>query len=67
MDFKEKREFNSIYLERNHDRESAWFVLRTNHELIEKMEGGSWKKLEDDAYLLEVRQKNAVITLKPVY
>ena len=67
LDFKEKREFNSIYLERNHDRESAWFVLRTNHELIEKMEGGSWKKLEDDAYLLEVRQKNAVITLKPVY
>ena len=67
LDFKEKREFNSIYLERNHDRESAWFILRTNHELIEKMEGGSWKKLEDDAYLLEVRQKNAVITLKPVY
>ena len=31
------------------------------------MDGGSWKQIEDDVYLVEIEQKNAVITLKAVY
>lgn len=67
LDYRENREFNSIYLEINDAGVPVWFVLRTNQESIEKMEGGSWRKLEEDAFLIEVEQKNAVITLKSVY
>ena len=67
LDYKENREFNSIYLEINDTGVPVWFVLRTNQESIEKMEGGNWRKLEEDAFLIEVEQKNAVITLKSVY
>lgn len=67
LDYKESREFNSVYLELNDVRGPVWFVLRTDHESIESVEGGSWRQLEEDAFLVEVEQKNAVITLKPVY
>ena len=43
----------------------AWFVLRTHNEAIEDMEGGSWQELEEGAYLIEVTDKRAVLTLKP--
>ncbi len=64
LDYTEQREFNSIHLERNAVRGPVWFVLRTNHEGIESMEGGSWKKLEEDAYLIEMEEQKAVITLR---
>lgn len=67
LDYKQSREFNSIYLELNDSEKPVWFVLRTDNETIESMDGGSWKQIEDDAYLVEIEQKNAVITLKAVY
>ncbi len=67
LDYKQSREFNSIYLELNDSEKPVWFVLRTDNETIESMDGGSWKQIEDDVYLVEIEQKNAVITLKAVY
>lgn len=67
LDYTEKREFNSIYLERNDDRSPVWFVLRTDRERIESMEGGSWQKLEDDAWLVRMDDQKAVITLRTAY
>lgn len=67
LDHKQRREFNSIYLEVNDTRGPVWFVLRTDGESIESMEGGSWQRLEQDAYLLTIEQKNAVITMKSDY
>lgn len=67
LDYTERREFNSIYLERNDAAGPVWFVLRTNREGIERMEGGSWQKLEDDVFLVEVDEQKAVITLRTVY
>ena len=67
LDYQENREFNSIYLKLNNTRGPVWFVLRTNKESIEKMEGGSWKHLESDVYLLTIEQESAVITLKSAY
>ncbi len=29
------------------------------------MEGGSWRKLEEDAFLIEVEDEEVVITLEP--
>lgn len=67
LDYTEKREFNSIYLERNDDRSPVWFVLRTDRERIESMEGGSWQRLEDDAWLVRMDDRKAAITLRAAY
>lgn len=64
LDYSEKREFNSIRLEVNDVRQPVWFVLRTHGEAIERVEGGSWEKLEDDVFLINVEQKTVSITLK---
>ena len=67
LDYKESREFNTIRLECNDTKGPVWFVLRTGHEMIESMEGGSWQELEEDVYLIMAEQGNVVITLKSVY
>lgn len=43
---------------------NAYILLRTHGEKPTKMTGGSWKQIEEDAYLLEITSKNAEITLK---
>ena len=43
----------------------AYLLLRTHGEKLDEMTGGSWKQIEDDAYLLEITSENASITLKP--
>ena len=45
----------------------VWFVLRTDQEAIDSMEGGSWQRLEQDVYLLTIEQENAVITMRSAY
>ena len=44
---------------------SRWFVLRTHNEKIKELEGGSWKRLEKGAYLIEADSEEVVITLAP--
>ena len=41
----------------------AWFILRTHNESIKDMEGGSWQKLEEGAYLIEVQEEEVTLTL----
>lgn len=43
----------------------AYLLLRTHGEKLDEMTGGSWKQIEDDAYLLQITSENASITLKP--
>lgn len=43
----------------------AYLVLRTHGEKISDMTGGSYTKVEKDAYLLTLMSEAAVITLKP--
>lgn len=64
LDYRESREFNSIRLELNDTRGPVWFVLRTDKESIDQMEGGSWQRLEQNVYLVTVEEKSAVITMK---
>ena len=64
VDYKERRENNSIYLERNDIKGSVWFVLRTDREAVSDVKGGSFRKLEDDVYLIGMEEQSAVITLK---
>ena len=43
----------------------AYLLLRTHGEQIADMTGGSFKKVEKDAYLLKLTADTAEITLKP--
>lgn len=45
-------------------REPVWFILRTHNEAIDRMEGGSFTELEEDVFLLELEEAEAVITMK---
>ncbi len=67
LDYRETREFNAIHLEIEDVGAPVWFVLRTDQETIESVEGGDWKELEEDVYLIEVMQEKAVITLRSIY
>ncbi|MDO5150037.1 MAG: DUF2194 domain-containing protein [Oscillospiraceae bacterium] len=42
----------------------AYLLLRTHGEKPVKMTGGSWKQIEDDAYLLKLTSEKAYVTLK---
>lgn len=64
LDYRQYREDNTIRLNVEGIASPAWFVLRCRGEAPARVEGGSWKKLEKDAYLIEVQGKEAVITLK---
>ena len=67
LDYRVTREFNAIYLDVDSAKGPVWFVLRTDQEAIDSMEGGSWQRLEQDVYLLTIEQENAVITMRSAY
>ena len=64
LDYKESRSNNRISLEIENVEGPVWFLLRTNNETIEHMEGGSWKRMEGNIYLIEAESKNVTIELK---
>ena len=45
----------------------AFLLLRTHGEKLKEMTGGSWKQVEEDAYLLQLTEAEAFVTLKPEY
>ncbi len=46
------------------DKTDAWFILRTHGESIKGIEGGDYRKLEEDAYIIHVKENTGSITLK---
>ena len=42
-----------------------YFILRTHNETVSQMEGGSWKRLEEGAYLIRADEEEILITLEP--
>ncbi len=65
LDYWESRESNRITLEVSGLREPVWFLLRTKDEAIENMEGGTWQRLEENIYLLEVEEEKVSLVMKP--
>lgn len=63
-DFSEKRSQDTIHLEVQNIEGKVWFILRTHGEEIEKMTGGSFEKLEEDAYLIYAGKNKVEIQLK---
>ena len=64
LDYSQQREGKEIRLQVTGIQEPVWFILRTHNEEIDRMEGGFYTKLEDDVFLLELEEAEAVITMK---
>ncbi len=73
-DIRVRRFLNLNYTDRIHDNvieleleelaDPVWFMLLTNGQEIEKIEGASYKKVEEDAYLLKLQEKTVKVYLQ---
>ncbi len=73
-DIRVRRFLNLNYTDRIHDNvieleleelaDPVWFMLLTNGQEIEKIEGASYKKVEEDAYLLKLQEKTVKVHLQ---
>ena len=61
------REGDQIFIRTKDFTGDAFLLLRTHGEKPEEMTGGSWKQVEEDAYLLQLTAAEAFVTLKPEY
>ncbi|MBD5559079.1 MAG: DUF2194 domain-containing protein [Clostridia bacterium] len=59
------RENDCIVLETEGTAQTNWFILRTHNERIDRVEGGSFAELEEDAFLVEVDEAKVTIHLAP--
>lgn len=65
VDYKDWRKGHTIHLDLSGNRGTAWFILRTNDKEIQKIEGGDWEKIEEDAFLIKAEREHVAITLRP--
>ena len=56
---------NKILIHASEGDETAWFVLRTNGEVISDVAGGTYEKIEDNVWLIGMEESSILITLKP--
>lgn len=56
---------NKILIHASEGDETAWFVLRTNGEVISDVAGGKYEKIEDNVWLIGMEESSILITLKP--
>lgn len=62
LDFSETRTDDEITLKTSES--GSWFILRTQGEEIEEIEGGTQKKLEDNVYLIQAQDTTVKIQVK---
>ena len=63
LDYADSREDEIITLDVKNLTDTCWFLLRTNGEQIQEIEGASYIELEEGAYLLSVEKDRVVIRL----
>ena len=56
---------NKILIHASEGDETAWFVLRTNGEVISDVAGGTYEEIEDNFWLIGMEESSILITLKP--
>ena len=64
LDYTDSMEDNVISLKVEEMSGDVWFMLLTNGQEIEKAEGATYKKVEDDAYLLKLSSDKVQIYLQ---
>lgn len=63
LDYSHERFGNTVRLEMENVEETAWFILRTHDEKIEKIHGGTYEKLDGNMYLITANDATVEITL----
>ena len=66
VDYTQKREDNKITLEYTSMESSVWFLLRTEQESVNRVEGGECQRLEYGVYLIEAKEDQVTIDLAPL-
>ena len=64
--YTQKKQDDTITVDVKNAGDTAWFVLRTHDRDIKKVTGGSYKKIEDDAWLIQTKKSHVTIQLKAV-
>lgn len=64
MDYETKYSDDSIELRIKNFNKKSWFILRTHGKKISSIDGGSYKMIEDGAYLITANKDNLKIFLK---
>lgn len=67
LDYEASREQSTISLDVENNKGQTYFVLRTHDEEIEEIKGGSFEKIEKDAYLISTKKAHVEITLKQTF
>ena len=65
LHYSDSREGDAIRMQVSGDEGVKWFLLRTHNEAVSRVEGGSWKQLEEGAYLISAEEEEVSITLEP--
>ena len=63
MDYRVKRESDKMTITTENNRQPLRFILRQSRDIAE-VSGGTYKKVGDDAYLIETENSNTIITWK---
>lgn len=61
----EQRDGDRIQIQKRGYTGDAWLLLRTHGEKPVEMNGGTWTEIEKDAYLLQITEETAAVTLEP--
>lgn len=64
LDYRDRRNGDTIELKVENLGDEAWFILRTHGEHIAEITGASWEEIEQDAYLLTVTDSRVMIRLE---
>ncbi len=64
LEYKDERKNDIITMEKKGVDGTAWFILRTHNEEIDKIVGGSYKKIEDDVWLIQADSNTVVMKMK---
>lgn len=66
LDYESSKKDNVIELQVKNMQEEAWFILHTHNQEIQKTEGASFEKIEEDVYLLKISDANVKIHLHDI-
>lgn len=65
LDYTQRRENDTVYVEWDGTAGAAWFILRCdNDETVSRVKGGTFEQLERDVYLIEAQNENVEIMLR---
>lgn len=64
LNYAQEKKEDTITLDVSNVGDTSWFILRTHNRKIEKVNGGSYKKIEDDAWLIQTEKSHVTIKLK---